>query len=97
MTWYVRKGHGPRIRLRAEYGTDQFWTEYRAALEGAPKRATAPAAHTLAWGIDRYRLSSAWAGLSVASRKQSEAIYKRVIKRTAAWHHGRDDQGGARA
>ena len=80
MTWYVRKGHGPRIRLRAEYDSAEFWADYRAALEGAPRPGKAPAAHTLEWGINRYRQSSAWASLSVATRKQSEAIYRAVVK-----------------
>jgi integrase len=80
MTWYVRKGHGPRIRLRSEYDSPEFWAEYRAALEGAPKRGKAAVAHTLEWAINRYRQSSAWASLSVATRKQSEAIFKAAIK-----------------
>jgi hypothetical protein len=72
--WYVRKGHGPRIRLKAEYGSAEFWTEYRAALEGTPRFWKAPRAHTLAWGLARYRESSAWSALSTATRHQSENI-----------------------
>src|SRR5688572_16975572 len=78
--WYVRRGHGPRIRLRAEYDTPTFWEECRAALAGTPKTTMAPTAHTLAWAIDRYRQSSAWARLSVATRRQTENIFKHVIK-----------------
>lgn len=80
LVWYVRKGHGPRIRLKAEYGTDGFWAEYRAALEGAPTPSKSPKSHTLAWGLQRYRESSAWAALSNATRRQSENIYRAVIK-----------------
>jgi len=80
VTWYVRKGHGPRIRLKAEYGSEKFWAEYRAALEGAPKPAQAPKVHTLAWGLARYRESSAWSALANATRRQSENIYRAVIK-----------------
>jgi integrase len=80
IVWYVRKGHGPRIRLRAEYGSEEFWAEYRAALEGAPKPAKAVMANTLAWALDRYRNSSPWAGLSNATRRQRENIYKAMIK-----------------
>jgi hypothetical protein len=40
--WYVRRGHGSRIRLRAEYHSPEFWEEYRAALAGAPKVKVAP-------------------------------------------------------
>jgi integrase len=80
VVWYVRKGHGPRVRLKAEYGTEAFWGEYRAALEGAPKPSRAAKANTLAWALDRYRNSSAWAGLSNATRRQRENIYRAVIK-----------------
>jgi integrase len=80
VVWYVRRGHGPRIRLREEYNSPAFWEEYRAALAGAPKTAPAPSTHTLAWALDRYRQSSAWAALSPATRRQSENIYKAVIK-----------------
>ena len=50
------------------------------ALAGAPKTAPAPTTHTLAWAIDRYRNSSAWARLSVATRRQTENIFKHVIR-----------------
>jgi len=81
VTWYVRKGHGPRIRIKAEYGSDAFWAEYRAALEGAPAaRSKAAKAHTLAWALECYRGSSAWAVLSNATRRQRENIYRAIIK-----------------
>jgi integrase len=80
VTWYVRRGHGPRRRIKAEYGSPAFWAEYRAALEGAPVLSKTAKALTLAWGLDRYRNSSAWSGLSNATRRQSENIYRAVIK-----------------
>jgi len=80
LVWYVRKGHGPRIRLRSAYASPEFWKEYNAALEGVP---TAPASRakalTLRWALDRYRESSAWAALSTVTRRQRENIFKRVI------------------
>jgi integrase len=79
VTWYVRRGHGPRIRIKAEYGSEAFWAEYRAALEGAPLPSKTAKAHTLAWALARYRNSSAWAGMSTATRKQRENIYRAVI------------------
>jgi integrase len=55
--------------------------EYRAAIEGAPAAPTTSAKpHTLEWALDRYRDSSAWAALSNATRRQSENIYRHVIK-----------------
>jgi len=79
-TWYVRRGHGRRVRLRTEYGDPEFWAEYRAALEGAPLPAKTPKTQTLAWGLERYRNSSEWAELSNETRRRSEGIYQAVTK-----------------
>src|SRR4051794_15085335 len=75
VTWYVRKGHGQRIRLKAEYGSAEFWAQYRAAIEGTPLPSKLAKANTLAWAIERYRKGSAWAGMSPATRKQRENIF----------------------
>jgi hypothetical protein len=32
VVWYVRKGHGPRIRIKAEYGSDEFWRGPHAGM-----------------------------------------------------------------
>ena len=32
--WYVRAGHGPRIRLRPDFGSPEFEAEYHAAISG---------------------------------------------------------------
>ena len=80
VVWYVGKGHGRRIRLRAEYGSEAFWAEYRAAIEGTPKPSPSAKTSTLHWALDKYRHSSAWAGLSNATRRQRENIYRPVIK-----------------
>lgn len=79
--WYVRVGKGPRIRLRAAYGTPEFTQEYEAAVAGAPlpKPGTAPNG-TLLWLYDRYRETSAWGDLSNATRRQRENILKHVMK-----------------
>ncbi|MBX9740968.1 MAG: tyrosine-type recombinase/integrase [Beijerinckiaceae bacterium] len=84
--WYVRREHGHRIRLRAPYNSPEFWREYRAALEGSPVQSAAPKIkpQTLAWAIERYRASSAWAGLAVATRRQRENIYRAVIQAAGA-------------
>jgi hypothetical protein len=50
VVWYVRLGEGPRIRIRAVFGTPEFDAEYRAALNGSPRPAKgAPAAGSIAW------------------------------------------------
>jgi integrase len=79
--WYVRVGKGPRIRLRAEFGSTEFATEYQSAIIGTPRLNIkgAPAAGTLAWLVARYRETTAWLALSVATRRQRENIFKDVI------------------
>lgn len=85
VAWYVRKGKGARVRLKGEYGSPEFWTSYRDALEGKPAPAQAkPSPHTLQWALDRYRASSAWAGLARATRRQRENIFKAVIAAAGA-------------
>lgn len=79
--WYYRDGHGPRIRINGEYGTQEFKEAYEAAKSGseAPGSPTKTSPHSLAWLIDRYRESIAWASLSPATRRQRENIFKHVI------------------
>jgi integrase len=79
VAWYVRKYPGPRTRLTAEYGSEAFWEQYRAALSAPAPKAAAPNVNTLEWTLDRYRNSSAWAGLSNATRRARENIFRHVI------------------
>ena len=79
--WVVRVGKGPRTRIRGEYGTPEFWDTYHAAVRGEPTqhrgRPSAPP-HSLKWLIEQYMGSAAWAGLSVATRRQRENIFRNV-------------------
>jgi integrase len=80
--WYVRKGHGPRIRIRAPFGTPEFDTEYQAAVMGAVRSRPSGSqveAGSLAWLIARYRETAIWLELSQATRRQRENIFKQVI------------------
>jgi integrase len=81
IVWYVRRGKGPRIRIREEYDTDAFWEAYRDALSGKTKGGSGSVAKgSLAWLVERYRDSGAWQqGLSAATRRQRENIFKHVI------------------
>jgi integrase len=79
--WYVRVGKGPRIRLRAEFGSPDFEAEYQAAILGTarlPKNA--PATTTLAWLVARYRETSDWMTLSTRTRRQRESIFRQIIE-----------------
>ncbi len=80
--WYVRVGKGPRVRIRAEFGTPEFDGEYAAAVSGTvrPRVKGAPAAGTLAWLIARYRETTSWAALAPATRRQRENIFRQVIE-----------------
>ena len=79
--WYVRIGKGPRIRIRAEFGTPEFDVEYTAAISGTPRpKKGAPAAGSLAWLIERYRETGDWTDLSPATRRNRENHFKQVIK-----------------
>jgi len=75
----VRIGKGPRIRIRADYGTPEFEIEYQAALAGQPRPKSGTKAGSLAWLIERYRETPAWLQLSLATRRQRENILKQVI------------------
>jgi integrase len=84
--WYVRINKGPRTRIRATFGTPEFDAEYQAALAGKPRPGKAGAgAGTLAWLIERYRETSAWTDLSLATRRNRENHFKRVVE--SAGHH----------
>ena len=80
--WYVRKErHGPRVRLKAEYGSPEFWQEYQDALSGLSKRPDKANVGTLAWLVERYRETAAWTDLSLATRRQRENILRHVLEK----------------
>lgn len=80
-TWYVRIGKGPRVRIRAEFGTPAFHAVYESAIRREISRPQTKNQRvgSLAWLIDRYRESAAWANLSIATRKQRENIFRAII------------------
>ena len=79
--WFVRKGHGPRIRIKAEFGTDEFNTAYNAAINGSPaQKKGAAAIGSLTWLLARYRETTAWSDLSEATRRQRDNIFKHVLE-----------------
>ena len=81
IVWYVRFGHGPKIRVRGEYGTPEFDAAYREALTGGkPKPAINAVQGTLGWLWLLYRQWSAWSGLKAPTRKQRENIMAHVLK-----------------
>lgn len=81
--WFVQVKRGaPKIRLRAEYGTDEFETEYQAAIaSGATiKRKPRASKGTVEWAWQLYKASSAWKNdISESTRKQRSNIMKHVL------------------
>lgn len=78
--WYVRNGHGPRIRINGTYGTPEFEEAYRLAMSGdLPQTASAISKGTLGWLWMLYRQTAAWTDLSLATRKQRERIMRQVL------------------
>lgn len=80
--YYVRLSRQtPRIRIPGDYGSPQFTAAYHAAINREePPEPAKPSPKSLAWLIARYRESSAWAGLSVGTRRQRANIMIHVIE-----------------
>jgi integrase len=81
--WFARVGgtsRGPRVQLKAAYGTDEFWSEYQTALASVPQRRKAPHEGSLAWLLELYRETTAWTRLSDATRRQRDNIFKHVVE-----------------
>ncbi|WP_162826738.1 tyrosine-type recombinase/integrase [Pseudolabrys taiwanensis] len=77
----MRIGKGPRIRIRADFGTAEFDAEYQAAITGNPRpRKDSPSSNSLTWLVARYRETTAWHALSMATRRQRENIFKNVLE-----------------
>jgi len=78
--YYFRRKKGPRVRL-PDFETADFWEAYTRALrDQEPPAKTRAQRGTLEWLIDVYRQSSAYLGLSAATRRQRDNIFKGVIK-----------------
>ncbi len=80
VVWYVRIGKGPRVRIRSAFGTPDFQAEYQATMSGTPKVRKGQASGSLAWLIARYRETTAWTNLSLATRRQRENIFLHVLE-----------------
>jgi integrase len=88
--WYFRVGHGPRVRLRGEYGSPHFTAHYHSlvARHYAPAKA-APAprpkgrgkpGYTIAWLFDEYRKGAAWTGLKQSTRSQRDRLLYAILE-----------------
>ncbi|WP_375676804.1 tyrosine-type recombinase/integrase, partial [Bartonella sp. AP88XZML] len=84
IVWYVRIGHGPRIRIRGTYGTQEFVDNYKSALaelQGLilPKSKTGKLVEgSFAWLLKQYFNSVHWHSLAKATKRQRELILMKV-------------------
>src|SRR6185437_15958849 len=81
--WYYRRGHGPRVRLRSEYGTKQFLQSYHEAMgmgAGGPSGGT-DSEGTFAGLWRLYRDSPARSRLSPATQKQRLNLIRPALAR----------------
>lgn len=77
--FYFRKGKGKRIRL-PDPNEPNFLEMYHAALGGViEKKKRSASVGTLEWLISRYRETSTYRGLSHATRRQRDNIFKGVV------------------
>ncbi|WP_375701242.1 MULTISPECIES: tyrosine-type recombinase/integrase [unclassified Bartonella] len=84
IVWYVRIGHGKRIRIRGTYGTQEFVDNYKSALaelQGIipPKPKIGKLIEgSFAWLLKQYFNSSNWHSYTKATKKQKELILMKV-------------------
>ena len=82
--WYYQIGHGPLVRIRAEFGTREFDEEYRSvAAAYSPFRAIRATIGTLGLAWLLYKQSGAWKGLTKATQRQRENIMKHVLEESS--------------
>lgn len=79
LVFYFRRGKGPRVRLPS-IDDDGFQDAYEAALSGSPRiRKRVANTGSIEWLISRYRETSTYMGLSPATRRQRDNIFKGVL------------------
>jgi integrase len=92
--WVVRKGHGPRIPIEAEFGTPEFAAAYHAGLAGreiAPQKPRVDV-KSLRWLIERWQASSAWAETKPATRQKRAALLRRIVEKSGDAPYGAIDK-----
>lgn len=84
VVWYFRQGEGPRLRLPDEYGSEEFWKAYNAALVGIKtprdgRRIEAPAG-SLGWLIQQYKKSAAFAALAPSTKRNRDRLLATIAE-----------------
>ncbi|WP_455481253.1 tyrosine-type recombinase/integrase [Bartonella sp. B12(2025)] len=82
--WYVRIGHGQRIRIHGIYGMQEFVDNYKSALAQSqglilPKSKPGKLVEgSFAWLLKQYFNSANWHSLAKATQRQKELILMKV-------------------
>lgn len=77
--YYFRRGKAARVRL-PDITSPEFDDAYEAALAGTPRPKKRIAnTNSIEWLITRYRETSAYRGLSAATRRQRDNIFSHVL------------------
>lgn len=85
LAWYFRLNKtSKRIRLRGDFGTEQFIADYAAAISGAPKSGEIEIAiskkGTLRWLASEWKMSSSWVSTRPTTRRQRENILLHILE-----------------
>jgi integrase len=90
--WYYREGHGPRTRIPGEFGSPEFNAAlaaakgYGAGIVAAPGKGLSHRdSGSLAWLVDQFQSSSAWAATKPATQKQRRNILAHVVKENGSY------------
>ena len=85
--WYVRRKGSPKVRIRAEYGTEEFWEQYRRALAGklSSPRSTKPQSGlpksgSFHWLCVKYYLSPNFQTLEPNTQRVRRRILDRICE-----------------
>ncbi|WP_273719286.1 MULTISPECIES: site-specific integrase [Bartonella] len=84
--WYVRIGHGKRIRIRGTYGTQEFVDNYTLALKQAQngtskkRKQTRLVEGSFDWLLHQYLQSMQWHNQSESTKKVKYRILNNVSK-----------------
>jgi hypothetical protein len=98
--WYVRKGHGPRTRLKPEYGSVVLGTVSRRSRGSAPESEAAKNQFVAVGDrplSQQLGLGSTFAGDAPTTRKHFQTRHQDCGRCAAARHRHRCDQAGSRA
>ncbi len=84
--WYVRIGHGPRLRIEGTYGTQEFVDNYTLALKHAQNgsskiiKRTKLTEGSFDWLLHQYLQSMQWHNQSESTKKVKYRILNNVSK-----------------